>query len=117
MPRGIPIAPEKEARIVARLLVKPHASLVAREEGVSYSKVWRLAERECIDLAAGRAAKGYKRLPAERRAAIIAARRARPTATQAEIARVTGVSRPTVTRIEGGRRLGKRRVVLVDPNV
>jgi DNA-binding XRE family transcriptional regulator len=76
---------------------------VAREEGVSFSKVWRLAERECIDLAAGREAKGYKRLPAERRAAIIAARRARPTATQAEIARVTGVSRPTVTRIEGGR--------------
>jgi hypothetical protein len=41
------------------LLVNPHASLVAREKRVSFSKVWRLAERECIDLAAGRAAKGY----------------------------------------------------------
>jgi CRP-like cAMP-binding protein len=78
------------------LLVNPHASLVAREEGVSFSKVWRLAERERIDLAAGREAKGYKRFSAERRAM--------PTATQAEIAEVTGVSRPTVTRIEGGRR-------------
>jgi hypothetical protein len=54
MPRRVPITPEKEARIVARLLVNPHASLVARAEGVSFSKVWRLAERECIDLAAGR---------------------------------------------------------------
>ena len=27
---------------------------------MSFSKVWRLAERECIDLAAGRAAEGYK---------------------------------------------------------
>jgi hypothetical protein len=43
------------------LLVNPHASLVAREEGVSFSKVWRLAERECIDLAAGRAAKVWRR--------------------------------------------------------
>jgi hypothetical protein len=68
------------------LLVNPHASLVAREEGVSFSKVWRLAERECVDLAAGRAAKGCKRLPAERRAAVIEARRINPEATQAEIA-------------------------------
>jgi hypothetical protein len=69
-----------------------------------FFKVWRLAERECIDLAAGRAAKGYKRLPAERRAAVIEARRTNPEATQAEIARATGVSRPTVTRIDDGRR-------------
>jgi hypothetical protein len=34
-----------------------------------------------------------------------------------EALKITGVSRPTVRRIEGGRRLGKRRVVLVDPNV
>jgi len=53
MPRRVPITPEKEARIVARLLANPHASLVAREEGVSFSKVWRLAERECIDRASG----------------------------------------------------------------
>jgi len=104
MPRRVPITPEKEATIVARLLVNPHASLVAREEAVSFSKVWRLAERECIDLAAGRAAKGYKRLPAERRAAVIEARRIDPEATQAAIARATGVSRPTVTRIEDDRR-------------
>src|SRR5437870_10885152 len=36
--------PEKEARIVARLWKVRHASLVAREEGVSFSKVWRLAD-------------------------------------------------------------------------
>jgi hypothetical protein len=74
------------------------------EQAYVLSKVWRLAERECIDLAAGRAAKGYKRLPDERRAAVIEARRINPEATQAEIARATGVSRPTVTRIEDGRR-------------
>jgi len=45
-----------------------------------------------------------KRLPAERRAAVIEARRINPESTQAEIARATGVSRPTVTRIEDGRR-------------
>jgi hypothetical protein len=59
MPRGVPIPPEKEARIIARLLVERHASLVAREEGVSFAK---LADRECIELTAGREAKGYWRL-------------------------------------------------------
>ena len=110
MPRRVPITPEKEAKIVTRLLVNPHASLVAREEGVSFAKVWRLAERECIELTGGRDAKGYKRLPPERRAAVEAALRANPEATQLEIARATGVSRPTVTRIEGGRRRRPREV-------
>ncbi len=45
---------EFAARIIVRLLMKRHASLVAREEDVSFATVWRLAERECIDLAAGR---------------------------------------------------------------
>jgi len=35
---------------------------------------------------------------------VIEARRINPEATQAEIARATGVSRPTVTRVEDGRR-------------
>lgn len=47
----------------------------------------------------------------------VAAADFRNVLTQAEIARVTGVSRPTVTRIEGGRRLGEPRLVLVDPNM
>ena len=104
MPSGIKISAEKEAKIIARLLVARHASLVAREEGVSFSKVWRLADRECIELTGGRDAKGYKRLPPERRAAVEAALRANPHATQLEIAQTTGVSRVTVSRIEGGRR-------------
>jgi hypothetical protein len=104
MPRWIKISAEKEAKIIARLLVTRHASLVAREDGVSFAKAWRLAARECIELTGGRAAKGYKRLSPERRAAVEAALRANPQATQLEIARATGVSRVTVSRIEGGRR-------------
>jgi hypothetical protein len=38
MPRGIPISPDKEARIVARLLVERHASRVAHDEGVSFAR-------------------------------------------------------------------------------
>jgi hypothetical protein len=110
MPSGIKISAEKEAKIIARLLVARHASLVAREEGVSFAKVWRLADRECIELTGGRDAKGYKRLPPERRAAVEAALRANPEATQLEIARATGVSQPTVTRIEGRRRRRQREV-------
>jgi hypothetical protein len=102
MPRGVPTSPEKEALIVARLLVERHASLVAREEGVSYAKAWRLADRECIELTAGREAKGYWRLSPERRAAVIEARRNNPDGTQKEIADAAGVSRVTVSRIERG---------------
>jgi hypothetical protein len=93
MPRGIPTSPEKEARIVARLLVERYASLVARDEGVSFAKVWRLAERECIEVTAGKEARGYWRLSPERRAAVIEARRDNSDGTQHEIARTAGVSR------------------------
>jgi hypothetical protein len=82
MPSGIKILAEKEAKIIARLLVVRHASLVAREEGVSFSKVWRLADRECIELTDGRDAKGYKRLSPERRAAV-GGRAARQSASDA----------------------------------
>jgi hypothetical protein len=106
MPRGIPISPEQEARIVARLLVVRHASRVAHDEGVSFAKVWRLADRECIELTAGKEAKGYWRLSPERRAAVIEARRDNPDGTQEQIARAAGVSRATVSRIERGDRRG-----------
>jgi hypothetical protein len=101
MPR-VRIAPEKKARIVARLWKVRHASLVAREEGVSFSKVWRLADEAGIELTAGREAKGYWRLSPERRAAVVEARRNKPNGTQQEIARAAGVSRATVSRIERG---------------
>jgi hypothetical protein len=87
MPRGVPTSPEKEAQIIARLLVERHASRAARAEGVSFAKAWRLADRECIELTAGREAKGYWRLSPERRAAVIEARRENPAGTQEEIAR------------------------------
>jgi hypothetical protein len=57
---------------------------VARDEGVSFAKVWRLADRECIELTAGQGVKGYWRLSPERRAAVIEARRDNPTGTQHE---------------------------------
>ena len=66
---------------IATALTLSAAIHVARAEGVSFSKVWRLAERECIELTAGRAAKGYKRLSPERRAKVIEVRRANPNAT------------------------------------
>jgi transcriptional regulator with XRE-family HTH domain len=47
---------------------------------------------------------GHARLTAEQRAAVLELDRADPQATQAEIARAAGVSRATVSRIEGGRR-------------
>jgi len=52
---------------------------------------------------------GRHRLTAEQRAAVIAAGNANPQATQKEIARATGVSRPSVSKIEGGRRGRGRR--------
>lgn len=73
-------------------------------KGVSFAKVWRLAERECIELTAGYEARGYWRLSPERRAAVIEARRDNPGGTQQEIARAAGVSRATVSRIERGDR-------------
>jgi DNA-binding XRE family transcriptional regulator len=82
------------------LLVQRHASLVAREEGVSFAKVWRLADRDCIELTEGQEPKGYWRLSPTRRAAMIEARHMNPDGTQQEIARAAGVSRATVSRIE-----------------
>jgi hypothetical protein len=55
-----------------------------------------------IELTAGRAAKGYKRLPVEKYAKIIAVRAENPKATQEEVAREAGVSRPTVSRVTRG---------------
>ena len=93
----------------------PHASAVARESkgAWSYSTVWRVAERECIDLRAGRKAQGYKRLSPERLAAVLEARRAKPDAPQIEIAQQAGVSRATVSRIEHGD--CRRRLLLCEP--
>jgi hypothetical protein len=77
-----------------------HASRVARTLGdVSYATVWRIADRAGIELTAGREAKGYRRLSAERRAKIEKALQASPEATQEELARQTGESRSTVGRI------------------
>ena len=104
MPRGVRLTPEKEEEIIAALETIPHASRIARELGdVSFATVWRVAERAGIELTAGRAAKG-RRLAAERRAKIVEALRANVKATQAEVARETGVSRSTVGRIARGSR-------------
>jgi transcriptional regulator with XRE-family HTH domain len=66
--------------------------------------VWRRAESAGIELTAGREAKGYRRLSAERRAKVEEAWRLNPRATQEEVARAAGVSRATVSRIERGDR-------------
>ncbi len=60
--------------------------------------MWRVADRANIELTAGRDAKGYKRLP-ELWAKVAAAVIANPQATQQEMARKTGVSRSTVSRV------------------
>jgi transcriptional regulator with XRE-family HTH domain len=86
--------------------VTPHALQVARDSGWSFATVWRRAEAAGIELTAGRDAKGYKRLSPERRAKVEEARRANPKATQEEVARVAGVCRATVSRIERGDRRG-----------
>jgi hypothetical protein len=104
MPR-LSITAEKQEAIVAALDRDSHASRVARALGdVSYATVWRVAAKAGIDLTAGRAAKGYKCLPAERRAKIEDAARAHPEATQEQLARQTGVSRSTVGRVMRARR-------------
>ena len=100
MRRGVPIITlAKEEEIIAALEADSHASRVARRLGVSFATAWRRAERAGIELTAGREAKGYKRLPAERRAKIIEDRRTNPQATQEEVSREAGVSRPTVSRV------------------
>ena len=100
---------DDEEEIIAALEKTPHASLVARQNGWGYSTVWRVAERAGIELTAGRQAKGYKRLPAAQRAKIGEALRSNPKAKQKEIARQTGVSRATISRIEGGVRRPRMR--------
>jgi CRP-like cAMP-binding protein len=69
-----------------------------------YSTVWRVAFRAGIELTAGRETMGRHRLSAEQRAAVIEARRIDAKATQAEIARSVGISRPSVSRIIPRRR-------------
>jgi hypothetical protein len=102
MRRGIPITLEKEEEIIAALEADAHASRVARKLGLSFATVWRRAEGAGIELTAGRAAKGYKRLSAAQYARIITVRQENPQATQKEVAREAGVSRPTVSRVTRG---------------
>jgi hypothetical protein len=114
MPRGIPTSLKRESRIIARLLVQRHALLVARKKAWASRRVWRLADRECIELMAGQEAKGYWRLSPAWRAAVIEARHMNPDGTQQEIARAAGVNRATVSRIErGGCRGGAAHAALV----
>jgi hypothetical protein len=84
----------------------PHATGVARASKGAwrYATVWRVADRWNIALTAGRETMGRRRLSVEQRAAVIELDRANPEATQAEIARAVGISRPSVSRIVPRRR-------------
>jgi hypothetical protein len=117
MPRGVPITDDEEAKIKAALTAKPNASAVARETPWSYATVWRVADRGDILLTARSETMGRHRLSAEQRAAVSEARRANPQATQAEIARATGVSRPSVSRIVGRRRQAVSREIVARPTL
>jgi hypothetical protein len=75
---------------------------------MSVGTTWRIAERAGIELTAGREAKG-KRLSPERRAAVIEARRANPTAPQQEIAHAAGVGRSTICESSAGGVAAQRR--------
>jgi hypothetical protein len=99
-----PITEQREKAIIVALNRDSHASRVAHDLGESYVTVWRVAEREGIDLTAGRAAKGYKRLPPERRAKVEDAAREHPEATQKQLARQAEVSLSTVRRVLRARR-------------
>ena len=83
---------------------------MARDTGWSFATVWRRAYSAGIELTAGREAKGYRRLSADRRAKVEEARRLNPKGTQQEVARAAGVSRATVSRIERGDRRGASRL-------
>jgi DNA-binding XRE family transcriptional regulator len=109
MRRGLRITLAKEDEIIAALEATPNATQVAREVGVSFATVWRRAERAGIELTAGKAARGYKRLTPEQYARIIAVREAMPNATQEVVARAAGVSRPTVCRVTRGFKRGAKR--------
>jgi DNA-binding LacI/PurR family transcriptional regulator len=104
MGRGVPITSAKEEEILAALEVTSHASKVAAALGVSFSTVWRRADQKGIELTDGRKAKGYKRLSSQQREKIREIRRAKPAATQLEVAREAGVSRSTVSRVTRGHR-------------
>jgi DNA invertase Pin-like site-specific DNA recombinase len=82
--------------------------LVARKTGWSFSTVWRVAQWAGIELTAGRKTMGRRRVTARQRAAVLRALSANPNAFQREIAQQTGVSRVTVSRIEGGIRRPRR---------
>jgi hypothetical protein len=75
---------------------------VAREEGMSFAKVWRLADRECIELTAGQEIKGLLAAVVGAAAAVIEASHMNSDGAQQEVARAAGVSRATVSRIERG---------------
>jgi CRP-like cAMP-binding protein len=111
MRRRGPITEDEEAAITAALTRYSHASAVAREShgAWSYSTVWRVAERAGIELTAGRETMGRKRVSPEQRAAVMEMERANPRATQAEIARAVGLSRPSVSRIVPRRRRPRQR--------
>lgn len=102
MPAGVPITIDEKEAIAAALAKKPNASFVARKTGWSFSTVWRVAQWAGIELTAGRETMGRHRLTARQRAAVKRALRANPKALQREIAAQTGVSRVTVSRMEGG---------------
>jgi hypothetical protein len=104
--RRIRITAEEGEKIIAAVAAKPHASLVARENGWSFSTVWRVAVRAGIELTAGREAKGYRRFSPAQRARIDAALRANPQATQEQVARAAGVSRSSVGRVVRARQWG-----------
>jgi hypothetical protein len=88
MLRGARVTADKEEEIIAALTERSHASRVAREIGdVSFSTVWRVAERAGIELTAGREAKGYKRLAPDLWAKVAETLTANPKATQEQVAR------------------------------
>jgi len=105
MPRNFPITAEKEEEIIAALARDSHASRVARALGdVSYATVWRVADRNNIELKAGREGKGYKRHPPELWAKVENEVASHPHATREPLARKIGVSRSTVGRVVRARR-------------
>jgi hypothetical protein len=83
-----------------------HLGSPANFGDMSFATVWRVADRAGIELKAGREAKGYKRLPADRWRKIAETLAANPEATQEEVARATGVSRSTVGRLVRARTRG-----------
>jgi hypothetical protein len=103
--RALALAPDKEEKIKAALEADPHALRVTRLLGdVSYATVWRVADRHEIPLTAGRETMGRPRLPVEILAKVEETVAANPEASQAQLARQTGVSRTTVRRVWHARR-------------